>query len=349
MNNEPLHNPQNEVDIVALFEYFKNGIKSIFRTIGNFFKWIFQLFLDLLYLVYKNWILVFGLMLIFGVLGLFKNAYLSPKFKYEMIVEPKLNSTFELYNNVSNLSQIINPYFKNEEGLSGIEKLEVMPIKRYADEVRLYYSVPKNTEITGAPDMFGAERDTVFYRSVEFKDFQRDINDFDYPVQKIIVKSTNAIDTDKLKNLILEPFSKNAYWEKRLNNKKDVLSSKITIYSAFINRADSLLSAYTKNPELRNNSEINISGNNSTENVEDDLFEQVKALSSGLENVQVSLNNSQNVIEVLSDFKRVEDDSMRSYWNLFTGLIFGFVLAMLILLAKYLLKYFRNYTPSFNG
>lgn len=347
MDKNPMNNDsQNEIDILALFEYFKKGIKSIFKGVNQLIQFILKLTLNLLYLIYKNWILVFGLMILFGALGMFKNSFLSPKFKYEMIVEPKLNSTFELYDNVSNLSQIAHIELSKKEGLTGIEVIEISPIKRLSDEVRLYYSVPKNTDVTGSPDIFGLESDTVFYRSTEFKDFQLSINNFEYPIQKIIVKSKNAIDTEKLRSLILEPFVQSQKWKNVLNSNKSVLTKRKNTYENFILRADSLLSAYAKKTNPKSNSEISISGTNTKNNVENDILNQVKIYSRTLESLQVKLNNTQEIVKVLSDFKRVEDDSTRSHLNLWTGLIFGLLIALFILLIKYSLNFFKNYTPK---
>lgn len=343
--NESFNNkPQNELDIVAMFEYFKNGIKSVFRRIANFFKWIFRQILNLLYLIFKNWWLVFGLMLLFGLLGLFKNQWLGQKYKYEMVVEPKLNSTFEMYDHISGLSAITKSQLQDLKGFEGIEAIIIEPVKRYMDEVELYYSVPKSKVITGAPDMYGFERDTVFYRSTEFKEFKTEIDLKDYPVHKIVVKSSNELQTDQLKSLILKPFQNN-YWQSVKQARMNRLEQREKIIKTAISRSDSLLRAYAINPEFNRSAELNISGSSAKNNVELDILNQLKGFGDQLEYLQYQLSNSDQIITVLSDFKRVEDDSMRSYLNLWSGLLIGLLLSLGILLMRYLLKFFKTYQP----
>ena len=261
-----------------------------------------------------------------------------------MIVEPQLNSAYDLYNNIANLSQNAKD-LDTVKGLSGLEKLEIQPITRLSDEMKMYYDVPKNTNITGSPDMYGGEKDTVFYRSMEFKDFQKELNAREYPLHEISIKANQAIDKNKIKELILQPFS-NEFWKSSNENRINRLQTKEKVYQGFITRIDSLLLAYAKNPNLTQNSELRISGSGASNNVEYDLLNQVKGYSNDLEFIRFELNNSQDVVKIISDIKRVEDDSNRSYFNLWTGLILGFILSMLILFALYMLKYFKNYQPK---
>lgn len=347
MNNDPLNNkPQTDIDILALFEYFKNGIKSIFKGIANVFAWIFLRLMELLHAIYRNWILVFGLMLIFGLLGIFKDHVMSKKYKYEMVVAPQINSTFELYDHIAGLEQKVKDEIGVAEELKGIKKIRIEPIKRISDEMRLYYEIPKNTMVTGAPDMFGYERDTIFYRGMDFKDFKKEINLMDYPIQKISVNSNQKLNSNVLEEYIVQPFTKNEYWDRAKLEKINRLQSKEKIYKDVISRADSILISYAQTPVQRQSSEIRISGSGKENNVEYDIFRQVSAYSDGLENIQVELNNSQDIIKVLSHLKRVQDDSFRSYLNPFTGVLVGLFLSLLILFLKYLLGYLRAYQPK---
>jgi hypothetical protein len=99
-------------------------------------------------------------------------------------------------------------------------------------------------------------------------------------------------------------------------------------------------------PNQGQSSEIRISGRGTENNVEYDILRQMQFYSDGLENIQVELNNSQEVVRVLSPLKIVEDDSFRSYLNPFTGLLIGFILSLLILLMKRILKYLKHYQAN---
>ena len=124
MNNNPLDNkPQSEIDILALFEYFKNGIKSIFKGIARLFVWLFRQITDLLYVIYRNWLLFLVLMLLFALLGVYKTDLLANKYKYEMVVQPQMNSNYELYDQIAGLEQIIRNDLEPKEGLEGLSKI----------------------------------------------------------------------------------------------------------------------------------------------------------------------------------------------------------------------------------
>lgn len=160
-----------------------------------------------------------------------------------------------------------------------------------------------------------------------------------------MVKSHNPLNTDALKSLILQPFEQNENWQRMNNARKERMQQRLETTRNTIARSDSLLRAYALNPQINQSAEVRISGSSAENNVELDLLQQIKGFSDQLEILQYNISNSNNVLNILSDFKRVEDDSMRSQLNLWTGLLIGFLLSLLILLLLYLLKFFRTYQP----
>lgn len=344
MNNNPSNKkPQSEIDIIALFEYFKNGIKSFFRGIGQIFLWIFRRFMDVLYIIYKNWILVFGLTLIFGLFGTYKDKVLDKKFKYEMVVEPQFDSSFELYDHVKGLRQALEIGQEEAENSDGIIRIQIEPIVRLSDEVKLYYEVPKNTLVTGSPDPYGHNRDTVFYNAMKFEEFQEHIDITDYPLHKISINSNKPLNNSEYQSLIMSPFTNNEFWENTKEAKISRLKVKEKTFENILNRSDSLLMAYARISGQRSPTEIVISGSGSENNVEYDVFRQVEWYSDRLENVQLELSRAEDIVRIISPLKMVKDDSFRSYLNPYTGLLIGFILALLILIFIRLISYLKNY------
>jgi len=75
MSQELNKNNPEEVDLIRLLNYFKNGIKSIFRALWK----VVELFILFILLLKKNWILVLGLTLLGALYGKFIQPMMASK------------------------------------------------------------------------------------------------------------------------------------------------------------------------------------------------------------------------------------------------------------------------------
>src|SRR5690554_7370770 len=96
MEQNKTNQPKNEeIDLIQLLEYFKNGIKSVFKRIGK----IIGLFIQIIILLKKNWILVVSFILLGALYGAVIKPLLSKKNsqQYEFVLKGNSLSNMELY------------------------------------------------------------------------------------------------------------------------------------------------------------------------------------------------------------------------------------------------------------
>ena len=114
MSQEINKNNSEEVDLIRLLNYFKNGVKSFFRALWK----IVEFFILLILLIKKNWILVFGL----TVLGAIYGKFIQPRMastdhrQYEMVVLTNPIGNYELYS----YAVEVNTPHTNQEALKEI-------------------------------------------------------------------------------------------------------------------------------------------------------------------------------------------------------------------------------------
>src|SRR5690606_26393993 len=186
--NQNLNNPKNgeEVDLIQLLNYFKNGIKSIFRGIGKIFSYLFYF----IFLLRKYWILTGGLVL----LGIIYGAFITPMMKdtdvkiYEMVVKASPVANLELYAfgeevNIQK-SESVN---QAEKGIQlakslGISKINIEPIQREEDVINNYFEqIEVNT-------LRGMETDTLFFQDYKLSEHKSKMTETDFALQKIQIK-----------------------------------------------------------------------------------------------------------------------------------------------------------------
>lgn len=186
INNNP-HQNNEEVDLIRLLNYFKNGIKSIFMLIWK----LVELVIWFIILLKKNWILVASLILLGAVYGKFIKPMLSGGASvksYEMVVKANPISNYELYALSSEINnQGADNSNPNEEGVVlakslGIKKMEQEAIPRLDDVVNSYF---ENIETA---TLRGFDTDTLFYQSFDLKDHKSNMEKTDYSFQKIKLK-----------------------------------------------------------------------------------------------------------------------------------------------------------------
>lgn len=339
--------PKDEIDILALFEYFKNGIKSLFKGIGKIINTIVHLLLNYLLLLKKNWWVVAACVVLLVAFSLFKNSLIGEKYKYQMVVEPQFNSSYALYEQIDALN--VEATKGNKAELSGISRFGISPLKSMENEVQLYYEITKNADLSGNPDRYENERDTVFFKSVTLDDFKNQLKDEDYPIQEISIYSQAPIDTKKIKEIILKSIMENPYWESKIKNKVDRINQRESIAKQAIVRTDSLLASYQKRGTMGTQSTISIDGDNAKNNVENDLLNQIKGTAKEIETLQMQKDNSKQLINIVSELKRVGNDTPSSYINPKTAVLWGLILASVIILFIQMVKFLNKYENSLSS
>jgi len=341
MNNQNNH---QETDIIVLLDNFKNGIKSIFRRIGKFFKSLFTLVIYFLILVKKYWILVASCVIIFGIVGFFNKNILPTSYHYEMIVQPNYNSSHSLYQIINSCDALSgNPddaVFKN------IKSVKVSPIKSLSEAVNAYYNVIGGHFSENTNFKQSSSRDTLFFKQYKISDFQKSISDKDYLFQKISVKSRIPLTQQQIEEKIIAPLQKDFFYRQYRDSYMRSIDLQSKYYTLNMQRIDTLLLALAKEGTSKAlpQSSLILNGESKT-SIEADLLEQSRNFSSLLADLEMQKNLYSDVIRIIAPPSRVFNDVVKINTTTcaFYGLIFSLLIIFGIQIAKYLKQYEKEH------
>lgn len=341
MDNQNTH---QETDILVLLDYFKKGIKGIFRGIGNFFKGIFTLIIHFLILIKKYWILIVSCILVFAIVGFFNKNILPPAYNYEMIVQPNFNSTGSLYQLVSSCdTRAGNPddaFFKD------IKSVRILPVKSLTEDVNIYYNTVGNAFSENAGFKQADNRDTIFFRQYEIAKFKSEITDKDYPRQIISIKSAVPLNEQQIQSKIIDPLENDPYYVKYRESYMKSIDLQTKYNTLNLQRIDTLLLALAKGETTKTQSQtLTISGE-AKNNLETDLLEQSRNFFHALADSEIRKNLYSDVIRVIAPPSLVNAKSIvkrsTTAFALY-GLLFSLFVIFGIQTVKFLNQYEKEH------
>lgn len=345
MNNDIYNDKQNskndEVDVIRLLNYFKNGIKTIFRMMWR----VVEAFIQFIILLRKNWIIV-TLVTLIGCLFGFYVKYIDVKVKtYEMVVRANPTSNIELYaiSNEINSQQKFNPKFEGE-GIKvakqlGIEKLKIEPIKRSEDVVNSYFN-----QIEGNP-IRADQTDTIYYLAFPIDKHKDLMVDFDFSIQKLQFKVKNETQPNLIQDQFLNYLNNLPGVKSEQENKLAVLKSYERVLTNSLNNIDSLFisKAFENKKGNAIGSEQLLVNTASRGTVEGDLLRYTEIFSKKLFGVKKEISHYQKGINVISDIRLVEDDNLLNN-SIIKYTILGFLISCLVILLIQFNKYLNKFS-----
>lgn len=348
MNPNVPNTPQqdnDEVDLIRLLNYFKNGIKSFFRKIGK----LFGLVILFILLLRKNWILV-GILVVFGVVyGLFKKYQVSDSEsqQYEFVLKGNSLSNMELYalgkeiKNNDTLS--LSAGMKLAQGLS-IKKMSIEPIVRDEDIINNYFEQIESNVFRGLMT------DTLYYHAFDLKSHQSKMQEPDFALQKVNLTIKNGgKSVTKVQDELLGYLQNLPNVKREQNNRIKLLASYEHQIKRAVDNIDSLMVARTsanRNLTVAGNDQMMVNTANRT-NVEKDLLEAYEMYAKKLYGIQNAKSTYENSYSVISSIHAVDESGALSNPLLRFPFI-GFVLAALIVLVLQFNKYLNRYEKKNN-
>lgn len=338
-DNQNINNsPNEEIDLIRLLNYFKEGIKSIFKGIVKLFHYLFFL----IFLLRKNWKLTIGMI----VAGAFFGAFIKPMIedsnvKYEMIVRGNPISNFELYafgNEVNDQSENSDKEGAKLIRSMGISKMKIEPIERDEDVVNNYF---EQVEISA---LRGIETDTLFFQGFEIKSHKSKMNSTDFALQRINITIDN--DQTSISNIqekIIRYFNELPSIRNDQENRLSVLGNYEKDLRKIMNNIDSILSsrAIANRKLTATGSEFMM--NAATRNtVEADLLRYSEIFSKRIYGTQKLINSYQNGINVVSNLRPKKEESFTDN-HIIKYALYGLVLAAMIILGLRFNTYLNRY------
>ena len=347
MNKENPTTPtteNNDVDVIRLLNYFKNGIKSFFRAIWS----IIKSFLYFIVLLKKNWIIV-GVLTIAGIaLGWYYKQKSADIKTYEMVVKGNPISNIELYALSNEINSQNNFSPKNlGDGIKlannlGIRKLKVEPIIKSENVINSYFN-----QIEGNP-LRADQTDTIFYLAFELGDHKSNMDDFDYNLQKIQFKINKENAPEKVQSEFLNYLNNLPGVKKEQECKLAVLTNYEAAIKKTLNNIDTLLiskAVAAKDSPAGSELMVNTASRGT---VEGDLLRYTEIFTKKLFGTQKEIAEYQKGINVVSNVRLIEDSKISENSLVIYGLL-GFILACIVVLLiqfnKYLNRIAKN--PKF--
>jgi len=252
MNEKPALEKNNtgEVEISD----FLRLMGKILTRIGNAIAWIFINLFDLLILFFLFikrkfvWLAIaFLLGLGFGLYTYYDSGYV---YRSEMITRSNFGSNYFLHNQIeffnsliqNKKTDVIRKIFNiTEAEAKSLVGFKVMPVKSDIEAAKLYrqtFLQPKRNHILGF--------DSIWSKTLKFDAFKQQLTEYDYPVNKIIVRSKQADIFPKIQQGVLNSFNNDPDLKEKKENFQQIRKQEETLLTSVLNNIDTLRQAYNK-------------------------------------------------------------------------------------------------------
>jgi len=351
--SDNLNNKNNteEIDLLQLFGFFENKLKSFFRLVFNAGKLVFDVLISFLQVLQQNFVkIAIAIIVAFGV-GYAYDINKPKEYSSKMIVKPLFDSKYQLVTNihyynelVSNnkhdkLSNLFSLTKEEAESLSGFDIKDGPESEK--EKTRLFNSFMKSLDSTAAS-------------TVTYEKFVENINIYDARLYEIEVKSSINNVFGKLSKGFKKTFKSDDYSEENKRKKDTLFKLKKASIEKSLNDIDSLKKVYIKELLKTKNQTVEFFGSTALKLAD----EQQKTKEFELLQLQIEEQNKlttleedaieeNQLFEVVSDFQLIGSVN----GGLFSKMKFMFPFAVLILVILGLLgmrfnKFVANYNRS---
>lgn len=321
----------------------KQGIVVVYRA----FVGLGKAFLIAFLFLFRNiiWIGVgTALGIGYGVFVLTRNG---AKFQSEMIVKANFHSSRSLYNNIDYLNAMIGTGRKSDFA----QMFDLTPAE--ASSVQGFYIEPVESEIIKAQlykDLFIERRshtdtkiDTVWQKTIAYKDFKDALTEYDYPYYRITVVATNSGIFSKFGDGIVKQVSQIPLLNEASKKHTALNAFEDSLIKNAIHGIDTLRQAYNQRmlraPTAPGNDQLTILGNAPVSKTPElDLYDKLLDLQDELRRSANRSVTEQNVIEIYSPFSAVGQRVPFFKQSVTSFGLLGLILSLIILLAVALYK-----------
>ena len=283
-------------------------------------------------------------------IGYFTGKNNPDLYSSQMVVKPNFESTRQVYTTVEYLNQLaINESYKT---LS--EKLEIN--LKDAKSLKNLYCKPileENNKIKIYDNFISKLQDTSSASKVDYKEFIKNLSNFDNTYHEIIVESSDRQIFNKLQNNIINLIGENEFFKKNRIIKEGNINTSDSIFRKQLTEIDELRQIYNEviKSEALNSSDENRQAGNTFNFAKDNQKTNELALlkeSRIVTDKLVSLNEERiqltSILNVVSDFNPIGKPikSISRNKSVVFGAVFGlFMIFILILLElnKWLVAY----------
>lgn len=345
MNKDVQNTPNQgdeEVDLIRLLNYFKNGIKSVFRRIGNFFEWLIQFII----LLKKNWLILLALTSLGCLIALYSHFNMdgSKSVNYEMVIQSNPISNLQLYafsEEVKNQKSL--PSKTSSQGIElarslGLKKMKIEAIEKTEDIINNYFDQIEIASIRAE------QTDTLYYQSFDINKHKSKMEPTDFSFQKIKIKVENNISPEEIQNGILDYLNNSSVVKNEQENKLKLLESYEYQLERNIVNIDSILVAKAISSKMAptSGSDQLLVNTASRMNVEADLLRYSEVFNRKLHSTKKLISHYENGINPVTNLHPTEEFSFLSKPIIRYGIL-GFLTAIILILLLEFNRYLNRY------
>lgn len=342
---ENKQNQEEEIDLGSLFKAIENGIRNLFKSIGNFFLKLFHFFILLLIFLKKHTIKL-GLAIVIGaVVGYFLDSKKLEEYRSELIIETNFGSGFQLYKQIGYLNNLVSK--KDTISLAKSLKISIQEasqltsfeVAAYQPKINLYKLYDKYIQTT----------DTIYTREFNVENFKKRLNEYDYRYHEVKVKSNTKSIFRKI-SAGIKGLVENEYFKNSRNIKKNEIEQRLIILHKNLVQIDSLRALYKnvaliKAEKQVSTSTIEISQKQFDNNKNDvELFHTSNQILDRIEGLNNEKLRNENILNFMSDFEELgvldKKITEKKYFQM--AVLFGGLMLLTILLLQFNI-YLNNY------
>lgn len=335
-------NESNDVGIIELLNYFKNGFLAVLNWVKSLIKGLIDGLLQLALLIKKNIVIfIISIALFVGLFFIMKENPYFKHYGYEMVVRPNFESTEALLSNLNSLDYRKGGPSDNEF-INTLEKISIEPVKSTQEVVEMYYNVTSNDYSTNSSFKESIQRDTIFFREVPLEEYINELKPNDYATFKISLKSKKPLSNEEIYNNVLKPVEDETTLNKFKNGYLHSLDWQKNNYEKSISLIDTILMARTNPKTETGNEVIQFDGGNDNSRVmERELLTEKRLIESEVDDLYKRIALNQSIIDVVSSPKMVVPETkLKRSLTSFVG--YGFLFALTIVLFRKLLTFLNQ-------
>ena len=301
-------NNDQEIDILSLFSLIRKKTNSVFVSLINLLISGINLFIRLLSVIRKNYLLLSAAIIIGSLMGYtYQKNFYKPTYTSTLTLSPNFGSTYQLYETIDFYQNLIKEqdYEKLKSCLnldtSDSKSLKKISITPYTNELLKLQNY--RTLLGSADSLTAVDFNYVDYISkIPFDSYSRHV---------ITVELNNNKVPTQIEEKIIENIENNLYYKNKKETYLENLEFKKLYILESIEKLDTLLFAEKKNSEGKNSGTTIVLDDNQNENIDLQLFDRFKSIRNELVEINYDLNDKKNVINTIDSFSDIgsEKDS----------------------------------------
>jgi len=301
--NQPKEQPSEEVELGQLFKLIGRSFDRFFRFIGNIFYGLFLAFVWLVFFTKRHLIKI----VLAGVLGFaygfIKQKASVPVYKSTAIIKQNYKTGENLYL----LMDVYNALISQKDSMALAQNLEISPSEANSiGKFEIESTLSENQKLK-LFDEYTKAIDSTLASTLEFSDFMKNSNEYEYAFQKITVRAYSKNIFRKVLKKIIQKAEESEFIINE--QKKDIaeLDRREVAINQSLKASDSLQKVYQRVLEKSVESSLGSQTSVTIDNTEDksitkefELFNIDLELKRELVDIQREKDDIQNIIEIVS-------------------------------------------------